>query len=174
MLNTKTGTSWAPDIRPESIETFTETYTPDEGEEQNVTYKRVADHPFLNGIRDIKAFFTTHVGAVWYNLEERKTLLAKLREMDAEIARLSSLYLRDPSASFTPWEVIKAQWNDIPNGMVHGVIKSGYTYYFHGGKNNDEYGTFLIHSYDGSIYHVRRYGEHWYRAAFTIDNTTEF
>lgn len=104
MLNTKTGTSWAPDIRPESIETFTETYTPDEGEEQNVTYKRVADHPFLNGIRDIKAFFTTHVGAVWYNLAERKTLLAKLNEMDAEMKDLknktSSFIVLDLESTF--------------------------------------------------------------------------
>ena len=90
MPNTKTGITWAPDIRPESIETFTETYTPDGGDEQTVTYKRVADHPILNGIRDIKAFFTTHVGAVWYNLQERKTLLAKLNEMDTVIAQLKA------------------------------------------------------------------------------------
>lgn len=88
MQNTKTGTTWAPDIRPGAIETFTETYTPDGGREQAVEYKRVADHPILNGIRDIKAFFTTHVGAVWYNLAERKTLLAKLDEMDTEIKSL--------------------------------------------------------------------------------------
>ncbi len=88
MPNTKTGTTWAPDIRPGAIEAFTETYTPDGGTEQTLTYKRVADHPFLNGIRDIKAFFTTHVGAVWYNLAERKTLLAKLDEMDTEIKSL--------------------------------------------------------------------------------------
>lgn len=88
MPNTKTGTTWAPDIRPGAIETFTETYTPDGGGEQTVEYKRVADHPILNGIRDIKAFFTTHVGAVWYNLAERKTLLDKLNEMDAKIKQL--------------------------------------------------------------------------------------
>lgn len=91
MPNTKTGTTWAPDIRPGAIETFTETYTPDGGGEQTVEYKRVADHPILNGIRDIKAFFTTHVGAVWYNLQERKTLLAKLNEMDAEIGKRQTL-----------------------------------------------------------------------------------
>lgn len=90
MPNTKTGTTWAPDIRPGSIETFTETYTPDAGTEQTLTYKRVADHPILNGIRDIKAFFTTHAGAVWYNLQERQTLLAKLREMDEEIKVLNT------------------------------------------------------------------------------------
>ncbi len=90
MPNTKTGTTWAPDIRPGAIETFTETYTPDGGTEQTLTYKRVADHPILNGIRDIKAFFTTHVGAVWYNLQEQQTLLAKLDEMDAEIKVLKN------------------------------------------------------------------------------------
>ena len=65
MPNTKTGTTWAPDIRPGAIETFTETYTPDGGTEQTLTYKQVADHPILNGIHDIKAFFPTHAGAVW-------------------------------------------------------------------------------------------------------------
>lgn len=90
MPNTKTGTTWAPDIRPENIETFTETYTPEGGEGQTVEYKRVADHPILNGIRDIKAFFTTHAGAVWYNLAERKTLLAKLNELDAELREVNA------------------------------------------------------------------------------------
>lgn len=90
MPNTKTGTNWAPDIRPESIETFTETYTPEGGEEQTVTYKRVADHPFLNDIRDKLAFFATHAGAVWYNLAERKTLLAKLQEQDEVIEGLNA------------------------------------------------------------------------------------
>lgn len=92
MPNTKTGTTWAPDIRPESIETFIESYTPEGGEEQTLTYKRVADHPILNGIRDIKAFFTTHAGAVWYNLAERKTLLTKLDEMDANIEMSNTNY----------------------------------------------------------------------------------
>ena len=90
MPNTKTGTTWAPDIRPENIETFTEPYTPEGGEGQTVEYKRVADHPILNGIRDIKAFFTTHAGAVWYNLAERKTLLAKLNELDAELREVNA------------------------------------------------------------------------------------
>lgn len=102
MPNTKTGTTWAPDIRPGAIETFTETYTPDGGTEQTLTYKRVADHPILNGIRDIKAFFTTHVGAVWYNLAERKTLLAKLREIDEEILKKKTLkYVVTESVNLT-------------------------------------------------------------------------
>lgn len=105
MPNTKTGTTWAPDIRPGAIETFTETYTPDGGGEQTVEYKRVADHPILNGIRDIKAFFTTHVGAVWYNLAERKTLLDKLNEMDAkmdtEYVDVSDLFTSGPNCDIT-------------------------------------------------------------------------
>ncbi len=99
MPNTKTGTTWAPDIRPGAIETFTETYTPDGGEEQTVEYKRVADHPILNGIRDIKAFFTTHVGAVWYNLQERKTLLEKIKEQDAVIDGLNANIAQKANAS---------------------------------------------------------------------------
>lgn len=101
MINPKTGTTWAPDIRPEAIETFRETYTPEGGEEQTVTYKRVADHPILNGIQDIKAFFTTHVGAVWYNLSERKTLLDKLNEQDEEIKMGTLKYVDSGSFSIT-------------------------------------------------------------------------
>lgn len=85
MLNTKTGTTWAPDIRPESIETFTETYTPEGGTEQTVIYKRVADHPFLNGIRDKLAFFATHAGAVWYNKLANRTVADELEDLNAKI-----------------------------------------------------------------------------------------
>lgn len=174
MPNTKTGTTWAPDIRPGAIETFTETYTPDGGTEQTLTYKRVADHPILNGIRDIKAFFTTHVGAVWYNLQERKTLLAKLNEMDAEIGRMNFVYLNDSSPSFAPWTVIKTQWDNIPTGAVIGTIKSGYTYSIEGEKTDNSYGSFIIHCYDGGIYHVRRYGANWHYAEISRINETEF
>lgn len=90
MPNTKTGTTWAPDIRPESIETFTETYTPEGGEQQTVEYKAVNHHPILNQILDKLAFFRTHAGAVWYNLAERKTLLTKLNELDAELREVNA------------------------------------------------------------------------------------
>lgn len=79
-----------PDIRPENIETITETYTPSGGGEQTTTYKILNVHPIINGVLDKLAFFRTHVGAVWYNLLERKTLLAKLNEMDKEIEQLKS------------------------------------------------------------------------------------
>lgn len=120
MPNTKTGTTWAPDIRPESIETFTETYTPDAGTEQTLTYKRVADHPILNGIRDIKAFFTTHVGAVWYNLQEHKTLLAKLNEMDAKMEDL-----KNKTSSSTVLD-LESTFQSAPVGMspVHTYVNS--------------------------------------------------
>ena len=89
MPNTKTGTTWAPDIRPEKIETFEETYTPEGGEQQIIEYRAVNHHPILNKVLDKMAFFRTHVGAIWYNLAERKTLLTKLNELDAEIDRKS-------------------------------------------------------------------------------------
>ena len=104
MPNTKTGTTWAPDIRPENIETFTETYTPEGGEAQTATYKAVDHHPFLQEILDKAAFFRTHVGAIWYNLAERKTLLAKLNEQDKAINALNAKilkYIDAPAVSVT-------------------------------------------------------------------------
>lgn len=89
MPNTKVGTTWAPDIRPENIETFTETYT-EGGEQKTVTYRSVDHHPILNRVLDKLAFFRTHAGAVWYNLQERKTLLAKLNEQDEVIEGLNA------------------------------------------------------------------------------------
>lgn len=85
MQNTKIGTTWAPDISPEAIETFTESYTPEGGEEQTVTYKRVADHPILNGIRDKLAFFMTHAGAVWYNKQANRTVKDELEDVNTKM-----------------------------------------------------------------------------------------
>lgn len=87
MINPKTGTTWAPDIRPEEIEEFDE-----EASDGAITqYKAVDNHPILNKVLDKMAFFRTHAGAVWYNLLDRKTLLAKLNEMDAEILKRKTL-----------------------------------------------------------------------------------
>ena len=86
MPNTKTGTTWAPDIRPGAIEKF--------DEELNgaiAQYKAVDTHPILNKVLDKMAFFRTHAGAVWYNLFERKTLLTKIHEMDVEILKRKTL-----------------------------------------------------------------------------------
>ena len=163
-----------PDIRPENIETITETYTPSGGGEQTTTYKILNVHPILNGILDKLAFFRTHAAAVWYNLAERKTLLDKLDEMDAEIRRMNFVYLNDSSPSFAPWTVIKTQWDNIPTGAVIGTIKSGYTYSIEGEKTDNSYGSFIIHCYDGGIYHVRRYGANWHYAEISRINETEF
>ena len=86
MPNTKTGTTWAPDIRPGALEKF--------DEELNgaiAQYKAVDTHPILNKVLDKMAFFRTHAGAVWYNLFERKTLLTKIHEMDVEILKRKTL-----------------------------------------------------------------------------------
>ena len=86
MPNTKTGITWAPDIRPGAIEKF--------DEELNgaiAQYKAVDTHPILNKVLDKMAFFRTHAGAVWYNLFERKTLLTKIHEMDVEILKRKTL-----------------------------------------------------------------------------------
>lgn len=87
MINPKTGTTWAPDIRPEAIEEFDE----ETSDGAIAQYKAVDNHPILNKVLDGMAFFRTHVGAVWYNLIERKTLLTKLNEMDAEIGKRKTL-----------------------------------------------------------------------------------
>lgn len=170
MINPKTGTTWAPDIRPEEIEEFDE----EASDGAIAQYKAVDNHPILNKVLDTMAFFRTHAGAVWYNLLDRKTLLAKLNEMDAEIARLNVLHLIDSSASFAPWAVIKAQWESIPIGPIIGQIKSGYTYSLEGLKTDDNLGSFIIHSYDGSIYHARRYNTNWYYSDITRGSTTKF
>lgn len=87
MINPKTGTTWAPDIRPEEIEEFDE----EASDGAFAQYKAVDNHPILNKVLEKMAFFRTHAGAVWYNLLERKTLLAKLNEMDAEIEKRKTL-----------------------------------------------------------------------------------
>lgn len=145
-MNTKTGTTWAPDIRPEAIETFEETYTPEGGEEQTVTYKRVADHPFLNGIRDKLAFFATHAGAVWYNLAERKTLLTKLQEQDEVIGELNA-------------KIVTKYEDTAPEGAT--TIALTFTGKFSAlvtlnGSNSDTYGTYMLQGYGNTAlrFHV--------------------
>lgn len=86
MPNTKTGTTWAPDIRLGSIETFTENFTPEGGETQTATYKIVPSHPILDKVLDKMAWFRTHAGAVWYNKLAGLTLLQKIKNMEEGIA----------------------------------------------------------------------------------------
>jgi len=86
MPNTKTGGSrWVPDIRPEQIDTYTETNGSDSAE-----YKLVDVHPILGGVLNRLAFFRTHVGAIWYNKLGGKSLKQKLDEIDASINGLNS------------------------------------------------------------------------------------
>lgn len=98
LINPKTGTTWAPDIRPEEIEEFDE----EASDGAIAQYKAVDNHPILNKVLDKMAFFRTHAGAVWYNLLDRKTLLAKLNEMDAEILKRKTLkYVVTESVNLT-------------------------------------------------------------------------
>ncbi len=75
-----------PDIRPGSIETFTENFTPEGGGTQKATYKIVPAHPILNKVLDKTAWFRTHAGAVWYNRLAGLTLLQKIKNMEEGIA----------------------------------------------------------------------------------------
>ena len=86
MPNPKTGTTWAPDIRPENIGEIIE-----EAQDGAIArYSAVDHHPILQGILNKAAFFRTHVGAIWYNFSERKTLLTKLNEQDEAINALNA------------------------------------------------------------------------------------
>lgn len=81
LINPKTGTTWAPDIRPEEIEEFDE----EASDGAIAQYKAVDNHPILNKVLDKMAFFRTHVGAVWYNKFDNISLKQKLDAMDAQI-----------------------------------------------------------------------------------------
>lgn len=86
MPNTKTGGNrWLPDIRPENIDTYTETNTPEGGTEQTAEYKIVDAHPIIGGVLDKLAFFRTHASAVWYNKMKNITVLQKLDSLAQEI-----------------------------------------------------------------------------------------
>ncbi|MCI8564915.1 MAG: hypothetical protein HFI39_01130 [Lachnospiraceae bacterium] len=89
MPNTKTGTTWAPDIRLGSIETFTENFTPEGGETQTATYKIVPSHPILSKVLDKTAWFRTHAGAVWYNRLEGTTVLQMINNLIRKVNELS-------------------------------------------------------------------------------------
>lgn len=73
-----------PDIRPENMETITETYSPSGGGEQTATYKIINVHPILNGILDKLAFFRTHAAAVWYNKLAGRTVADEIRDLNAK------------------------------------------------------------------------------------------
>ena len=82
MENIKAGENrMVPDIRPENIETITESYTPSGGGEQTTTYKILNVHPIINGILDKLAFFRTHAAAVWYNKLAGRTVADEIEDL---------------------------------------------------------------------------------------------
>lgn len=99
MQNPKTGGSrWVPDIRPENIDTYTETNTPEGGTEQSAQYKIVDAHPIIGGVLDKLAFFRTHASAVWYNKMKNITVLQKLDNLASNIGTLVKLTTTDKTS----------------------------------------------------------------------------
>lgn len=99
MQNPKTGGSrWVPDIRPENIDAYTETHTPEGGTEQTAEYKIVDAHPIIGGVLDKLAFFRTHASAVWYNKMKNITVLQKLDNLASNIGILAQLATTDKSS----------------------------------------------------------------------------
>lgn len=79
-----------PDFRSETVQTYTETYTPEGGTEQTATYKIGTAHPIIGGILDKLTWVRTHAAAVWWNKLANITLRDKITSMDGEIAQLNS------------------------------------------------------------------------------------
>lgn len=123
MPNTKTGTTWAPDIRPGSIETFTENFTPEGGETQTATYKIVPSHPILDKVLDKMAWFRTHAGAVWYNKLEGLTLLQKIKNMENGIAIPTNANIdtyTTPGHYYSVSAAVTETLSGTPDGIVSG------------------------------------------------------
>lgn len=152
MPNTKTGGSrWVPDIRPENIDTYTET----DGD-QSEEYKIVDAHPIIGGVLDKMAFFRTHAAAVWYDRLRRKTIKDKIDEIDKNISDKFNFFpilnqgtynvgteytpVNDPREynyffGYISWidvPVLKKQWYDGENwhvNMFSIVIRSDRVYF---------------------------------------------
>lgn len=90
-----------PDIRPENIETISETCTPSGGGEQTASYKILNVHPIINGILDKLAFFRTHAAAVWYNKLAGRTVADEIKDL-----KMDTIY-KDVSELFTPGENVE-------------------------------------------------------------------
>lgn len=120
MQDAKTGGSrWVPDIREDEITEFQE-----QNGDETATYKAVNVHPIISRVLDKLAFFRTHVSAVWYNKLANKTVKDKLDEIDTSINSLNSSkaeFLKiinlTQSTINQPLEVIKENWNDMPDGI---------------------------------------------------------
>ena len=87
MQGTKTRTTLIPDIRPENIETITESYTPSigGGVEQTSSYKVLNTYPIIGGILDKLAFIRTHAAAVWYNKLAKRTVKDEIDDLKRKI-----------------------------------------------------------------------------------------
>lgn len=103
MSDTKTGGNrWVPDIRPENMDTYTETHTPEGGgAEQTEEYKITDAHPVIGGLLNKLAFFRTHAAAVWYNRLGKITMKQKIDEMQVDIDRMDGLIGRPGFAFYT-------------------------------------------------------------------------
>ena len=86
------------DIRPENIDTYTETNTQEDGTEQTAEYKIVDAHPIIGGVLDKLAFFRTHASAVWYNKMKNITVLQKLDNLASNIGVLAQLATTDKTS----------------------------------------------------------------------------
>lgn len=91
-------TNIVPDIRPENIDTYTETNTQEDGMEQSAEYKIVDAHPIIGGVLDKLAFFRTHASAVWYNKMKNITVLQKLDNLASNIGVLAQLATTDKTS----------------------------------------------------------------------------
>lgn len=86
MPNTKLGGNrWVPDIRSDNITEF---------EDGTENYKSVDAHPILNKLLDAKAFFRTHAKAVWYSLQDRKTVYDIISEQENRISSLEGRFFK--------------------------------------------------------------------------------
>lgn len=86
MLNPKAGENrLVPDIRPEHIETITENYTFENGEEQTAEYKIFNVDGIVGGILNKFAFWHTHAKAVWYNKLANRTVADEIIDLNAKI-----------------------------------------------------------------------------------------
>lgn len=98
MSNLKTGIPWAPDIRPESIETFYETYVPEGGGEQTVEYKIFNVNVIIGEVLSKFAFWRTHAKAVWYNKLANRTVADEINDLNAKLLwYVNNGYLPDPN-----------------------------------------------------------------------------
>lgn len=91
-------TNIVPDIRPENIDTYTETNTQEDGMEQSAEYKIVDANPIIGGVLDRLALFRTHASAVWYNKMKNITVLQKLDNLAGNIGTLTQLATTDKTS----------------------------------------------------------------------------